>query len=88
MIKLIIGAIAATMAVSSYADDRENSSEYKEDTTRNPITGTTTTTKKSEHKTKDGSRTHKTEREDKVKRHTDGSTEHETKSKTSTDSDD
>lgn len=85
MIKILIATVATTLAVSAYADDREKSTEYKESTTTNPITGSTTTTKKTEHKAKDGSHTQKTENKEKVKRHSDGSTEHETKSKTTND---
>ncbi len=75
---LTAGLLAASI---SFAADTEKKAEITTDTSKNPITGTVTKTKKSSSKDKSGHGEKKTEMTEKTKMHTDGTTEATTETK-------
>lgn len=68
-------ALAAFISPVAFAADHEHKDENSVDVSKNPITGTVTTTKKSEHKVKRGKGHAKVSVTEKTKEMTDGSTE-------------
>ena len=79
-------ALAALMMVGSmaYAADAENKAETTTDTSKNPITGTVTTTKKTSKKMKGAHGEAEAKVTEKTKVHKDGKVEHSEKVDAST----
>ena len=77
--KNLLAALTVAAFVSPvFAADMENKTETTVDTSKNPITGTETTTKKTTMKKKDHRGMAKKEVTEKTKKHTDGKVEKST----------
>jgi phosphate-selective porin len=79
MIKIIIASLALAFSATVFAADAENSGSTTVDHSKNPLTGTETTTKKTEKTVKGEHGKGKMKMKETTKKKTDGSTETETK---------
>ncbi|MBX3021924.1 MAG: hypothetical protein KF799_09635 [Bdellovibrionales bacterium] len=86
MKKLMMTLAGLAFAVTAYAADQENKESATVDHSKNPITGTKTTTKKWNKKVKDGKGTSDAAVTEKTKVKTDGTVEKSTETEVNSDS--